>query len=86
MTIAIYTPVVRQQIEVESELQSLQARLDDMTDKYSRAMADRDKVDSSAPLHDIRVRVYLAIKAAAFLLIAGMRNPLRDKGGGGRYL
>lgn len=48
------TPVVCQQIEFESELQSLQARLDDMTDKYSRAMAERDKVET-APLHDIRV-------------------------------
>lgn len=60
MTVANYMPVVRQQIEVESELQSLQARLDDMTEKYSRAMAERDKAES-APLHDIRVRVQMAI-------------------------
>lgn len=60
MTIAKYTPVFRQQIEVESELQSLQARLNDMTEKYSRAMAERDKVDS-APIHDIRVRGYLEV-------------------------
>lgn len=60
MTIAIFSPVVCSQIEVESELESLQARLDDMTEKYSRAMAERDKVDS-APLHDTRVRGYLEV-------------------------
>lgn len=43
------------QIEVESELQSLKAQLDDMTEKYSRAIAEQETVDS-APLREERVR------------------------------
>lgn len=43
------------QIEAESELQSLQARLDDMTEKYHRAVAEQETVDS-APLREERVR------------------------------
>lgn len=52
------TPPCAVQIEVDSELQSLRARLDDMTEKYSRAVAEREKVDS-APLQEVRVRFLL---------------------------
>lgn len=46
------------QIEAESKLQSLQARLDDMTEKYSRAVAEQETVDS-APVLEERVRYCL---------------------------
>lgn len=46
------------QIEVESELQSLRARLENMTEKYNRAAAARDKVDR-APTQEARVRSLL---------------------------
>ncbi len=44
------------QIEAESELQSLQARLDDMTEKYSRAVAEQETAVDSAPALEERVR------------------------------
>jgi len=56
------------QIEVESKLQSLQARLDDMTDKYARAVAEQDSVDG-ALLREERVRcisgMYVSITKCA---------------------
>ncbi|CAM9516260.1 unnamed protein product [Ectocarpus sp. 4 AP-2014] len=53
-----------QKIEAESELQSLQARLDDMTEKYSRAIADQETVDS-APLREERERAKQELARAA---------------------
>ncbi|CAM9946286.1 unnamed protein product [Ectocarpus sp. 12 AP-2014] len=53
-----------QKIEAESELQSLQARLDDMTEKYSRAVADQETVDST-PLREERERAKQELARAA---------------------
>ncbi|CAM9091191.1 unnamed protein product [Ectocarpus fasciculatus] len=53
-----------QKIEAESELQSLQARLDDMTEKYSRAIADQETVDSG-PLREERERAKQELARAA---------------------
>ncbi|CAM9362196.1 unnamed protein product, partial [Pylaiella littoralis] len=53
-----------QKIEVESELQSLKAQLDDMTEKYSRAIAEQETVDS-APLREERERAKEELARAA---------------------
>ncbi|CAB1113082.1 unnamed protein product [Ectocarpus sp. CCAP 1310/34] len=53
-----------QKIEAESKLQSLQARLDDMTEKYSRAIADQETVDST-PLREEQERAKQELARAA---------------------
>ncbi|CAM9302587.1 unnamed protein product [Scytosiphon promiscuus] len=53
-----------QKIEAESEVQSLQARLDDMAAKYSRAVAEKGTVDSE-PLREERERAKEELARAA---------------------